>query len=47
MSDAKKLTDSIAEYQKANKSLDDKLKTAEQEIQQSRQDAEAQSTRQD
>ena len=47
MSDAQKLTDCIAEYVKANKRLDDKLKTAEQEARQTRQDAEAQSTRQD
>ena len=47
MSDAKKLTDCIAEYVKANKSLDDKLKTAEQEARQARRDAEAQLNRLD
>ncbi len=47
MSDAQKLKDCIAEYVKANQSLDDKLKTAEQESRQTRLDAEVQSSRPD
>lgn len=38
MSDGQKLKDCIAEYRKANKTLDDNLKRAEQRIEQTRQE---------
>ena len=46
MSDAKKLSESIEEYKKANKSLDDKLKEAATNARQFRLDKEAESSRQ-
>ncbi len=46
MSDAQKLSESIYEYKKANKSLDDKLKEAAVNARQSRLDKEAESNRQ-
>ena len=37
MSDVQKLKEAIAEYRKANKGLDDKLRKAEEELRQTRQ----------
>ncbi|GAI17183.1 unnamed protein product [marine sediment metagenome] len=45
MSDAQKLKDCIAEYRKANKTLDDNLKKAEANVLQGRQEREAESNR--
>ncbi|GAI56283.1 unnamed protein product [marine sediment metagenome] len=47
MSDAQKLKDCIAEYRKANKDLNDKLKTAEQNIRDRRKTTEDLSSRRD
>jgi len=41
MSDAQKLKDCISEYRKAHKALDDRLKQAEMEIRQARQEQKA------
>lgn len=46
MSDAQKLKDCIMEYRKANKDLDDKLNTAEENIRQRQREQEEQSSRQ-
>ena len=45
MSDSQKLKDTIAEYDKANRQLNDKLKQAQQESQQGRREQEAQPSR--
>ena len=45
MSDAQKLKDCIAEYRKAHKGFDDKLKQIEESNRQHRQEAEGQSSR--
>jgi len=45
MSDAQKLKDCIAEYNKAKKEIDDKLNKAEENTRQRRQEQEAQSSR--
>ncbi len=47
MSDSQKLKDSVAEYHKAKKNLDDKLNKAVETINQNRIEQEAQSSRQD
>jgi len=46
MSDAQKLKDSVKEYQKAEKALDDKLNKAETSVRQTRKEIEEQSSRQ-
>lgn len=46
MSDEQKLKDSIAEYNKASKNLDDKLNKAEESVRQRRQEQAEQSTHQ-
>lgn len=45
MSDAQKLKDCIAEYRKANKILDDKLKAVEEKTRQTRQEQMERQTR--
>lgn len=45
MSDAQKLKDCIAEYQKVNKAVDENLKTAVKQIEQLRQEARERSNR--
>ncbi len=46
MTDGQKLKDCLAEFRKANKTIDDNLKKAEERVRQSRQELEAQSSRQ-